>query len=46
MCEYAKIKQVPVYVLALDIEKAYDSVDRATLDIVLEKIGVTNNRFY
>jgi hypothetical protein len=39
-------RKLPTYVLALDIEKAYDSVDRKVLDKVMTHLGIANNNFY
>jgi hypothetical protein len=39
-------RKLPTYVLALDIEKAYDSVNREVLDKVMTHLGIANNQFY
>jgi hypothetical protein len=44
--EHCNSHKVPAYVLALDIDKAYDSVDRRVLDNIMEYIGVADNNFY
>ena len=36
----------PLYILALDLEKAYDSVDRHTLDAIITRMGVADTAFY
>lgn len=44
--EYGLGHDVPVYLLSLDVEKAYDSVDRRILDQVMGHLGIADNRFY
>jgi hypothetical protein len=44
--EVCKAYNLPAYVLALDISKAYDSVDRLVLDEIMAHIGIANNKFY
>ena len=36
----------PVVVAAVDVEKAYDRVDRCAMDSVLSYMGVADNAFY
>ena len=36
----------PLYILALNLEKAYNSIDRYTLDAIMTHMGVADTAFY
>ena len=41
-----RLSHRPLYILALDLEKAYNSVDRHTLDAIMTRMGVADTAFY
>ena len=43
--EWCKLNKMPIYIAAVDINKAYDSVSRPALSRVLDHLGLGNNTF-
>ena len=44
--EHAKATSQTAFVMALDVAKAYDSVDRSRLKIIMDHMGVSDNPFF
>jgi hypothetical protein len=38
--EYCTKKQLPIYLCAVDVDKAYDSINRSALKQVIDHIGI------
>lgn len=43
--EYCKARKLPTYLAAVDVNKAYDSVNRESLRSILAHTGLMTNRF-
>ena len=44
--DLARNPDLPVVFAAVDVEKAYDRVDRCAMDSIFSYMGVTDNAFY
>ena len=43
--EHCKQNKVPLFLAAVDVNKAYDSVSRTALQRILQHMGLLDNRF-
>lgn len=43
--EYIRSSKLPAFVCAVDVDKAYDCVNRHSLEVILGHIGILDNVF-
>ena len=43
--ELGRVRKIPLYMCCIDLQKAYDSVDRELIWVVLARFGVSGNMF-